>query len=328
MRIEGPRFQLRVELHAHKPRVVRPLDNFGQQPVGRHPGKDQPPLLERFDKGAVDLVAVAVAFRDQLGPAIDARGVAIGAELGRIGTQTHGAAQISARLALLDAFLAHPFGDDPHHRRIGLAELGRRGVGKARRARSFDTGHLHAQTNAEERHIAGAREGDRGNLALAATLAESAGHENAMHRLERGDDLRGIIALENLGIDPFDVDLDPVGEAAVDQRLVEALVGIGQADILAHHRDGYFAFGVEIAIGDVEPGRQIGFGSIGDAEAAKHFAVESFLMVLERHRIDRGRIQCRDNRFGPHVAELRDLAAFGIGDRMLGAAQQQIGLDP
>ena len=43
--------------------------------------------------------------------------------------------------------------------------------------------------------------------------------------------------LEQLGVDPVDVDLGAVGDAAVDQRLVQALVGVGQADIFADDAD-------------------------------------------------------------------------------------------
>ena len=48
--------------------------------------------------------------------------------------------------------------------------------------------------------------------------------------------------LEQFGVEPLDIDLGAVGDAAVDQRLAQALVGIGQADIFADHADRDFAF--------------------------------------------------------------------------------------
>ena len=51
-----------------------------------------------------------------------------------------------------------------------------------------------------------------------------------------GGDLR-LGMLEQFGVEPLDVDLHPVGEAAVDERLGQALIGVLQADIFADHAD-------------------------------------------------------------------------------------------
>ena len=107
-----------------------------------------------------------------------------------------------------------------------------------------------------------------------------------MHRIERGDDLRFVIAFEDFGVDPLDVDLHPVGKPAVDQCFVEAFIGVRQPDIFTHHRDGNFAFWVEIAVVDIVPRRQIRFGRVGNAEGAQHLAVEPFGVILLRNRID------------------------------------------
>src|SRR3546814_5089579 len=81
---------------------------------------------------------------------------------------------------------------------------------------------------AEEGDVPFAREADAGDLAFGPALAEAAGHEDAVHRLEIGGEV--VVGLEHLCVQPADVDLDPVRHAAVDQRLVEALVGIGQRE--------------------------------------------------------------------------------------------------
>ena len=77
---------------------------------------------------------------------------------------------------------------------------------------------------------------------------------------------------------------------AVNQRFVERLVGILQADIFADDADGNLAFGIGVAIGHVVPARQVGIGGVGDTESAQHFGVEAFAVILQRHRIDRGRV--------------------------------------
>ena len=82
-----------------------------------------------------------------------------------------------------------------------------------------------------------------GDLALAAALAEAAGDEDAVQRLELGGEV-GVLMLEHLGVEPADVDLDPVGDAAVDQRLAQRLIGVGQADIFADDADRHLAFGM------------------------------------------------------------------------------------
>jgi hypothetical protein len=45
----------------------------------------------------------------------------------------------------------------------------------------LDHRHLHAEADAEERHVALARELDRVDLALGAALAEAARHQDAVH---------------------------------------------------------------------------------------------------------------------------------------------------
>src|SRR4029453_3421150 len=116
----------------------------------------------------------------------------------------------------------------------------------------FDAGHLHAQANAEKGHFAFAGELDAGDFALAAALTEAAGDQDAVQRLEPGREV-GVFAFEHLGVEPVDVDLDPVGDAAVDQGFAKRLIGIRQADIFADHSDRNFALGIIDPVHDVVP---------------------------------------------------------------------------
>src|SRR5687768_6714310 len=125
-----------------------------------------------------------------------------------------------------------------------------------RRPRTLDARHLHAEAYAEERHLAFLGETDRGNLAFGSAFAESARDENAVHWLEPGGDLI-VVLFEQLGIQPTNVDLYPVGHAAVDQCLVERLVGVRQTDILADNPDRYLAFRILVAVENVLPPREI-----------------------------------------------------------------------
>src|SRR5947209_18582210 len=107
MRLERPRFQFGVELHADEPGMVLVLDDFRQDAVGRHPREAQAVLLEPVLVGGVDLVAVAMALRNLGGAAIDFRYPAAALERRRIGAEPHGAAEI-AGLRALPQFVAAP----------------------------------------------------------------------------------------------------------------------------------------------------------------------------------------------------------------------------
>ena len=55
---------------------------------------------------------------------------------------------------------------------------------------------------------------------------------------------RGVLILENFRFDPVEIDLDPVGHAAVGQSLDQRLVGVLEAGIFADDGDGHLAFGI------------------------------------------------------------------------------------
>ncbi len=82
-----------------------------------------------------------------------------------------------------------------------------------------------------------ARELRRADLAFRPALAEAARHQDAVHPLQprRG---RALVALEGLGLDPVEIDLDVVGHPAVDQGLDQRLIGVLQDGVFADHRDG------------------------------------------------------------------------------------------
>ena len=68
---------------------------------------------------------------------------------------------------------------------LARAELGRAGAGQPREMpRRLDHRHLHAEADAEIRHLPLAREAHRLDLALGAALAEPARHEDRVHVLE------------------------------------------------------------------------------------------------------------------------------------------------
>ena len=121
---------------------------------------------------AVEFVAVAVALAD-LGRAVRLRARSCPRPAGRIRAQPHGAAQFVHALQLAQLV--------DHAVRRGRIELGGVGVFEAAHvARELDHHRLHAQADAEVRHLVLAREADGVDHALDAALAESARDQNAV----------------------------------------------------------------------------------------------------------------------------------------------------
>ena len=79
-----------------------------------------------------------------------------------------------------------------------------------------------------------ARVADGVDLPLDAAAAEAGRHQDAVHlRQQRGR----AAPLDLLGVDVVQVDAAVVADAAVDQRLVEALVRLDEVDVLADQAD-------------------------------------------------------------------------------------------
>src|SRR5262245_9396835 len=215
VRLEWPRFQLGMELHADKPGMIFVLDDFGQNAIGRHSREAHAPLLEPALVASIDLVSVAVSL-GYFGSAIDLRDPAAPGEHRVVSAQAHGPAEIAADTALLQLVALEPLGHQTNHGLGRAAELGGIGVlDAAEIARGFHHGHLHSETNSEIRHIALAGELNGLDFALRATLAKSARNEDAIDMFKKR---RRILVLKHLGLDPVEIGLHLVGDATVRKR--------------------------------------------------------------------------------------------------------------
>src|SRR5690606_10716197 len=92
--------ELRVELDAHEPGMLRKLHDFGQLFGGRAGADHHACLFEARDVGVVDLVAMAVPLVDFV--AIDGLGAAARLDRTALRTLAHGAPQVGCGVAPLD----------------------------------------------------------------------------------------------------------------------------------------------------------------------------------------------------------------------------------
>ncbi len=141
-----------------------------------------------------------------------------------------------------------------------------------------------------------------------------------------GQDLGRVLFLQRLRFDPIDLDAQPVGQAAVDEGLVQAHVGIVEPGVLADESDLDDVLGVLDPVDHGLPRGQV----LCPARQAEHLEdrrVESLVGVVQRDLVDRFDVARRDDGVDRDVGEQRDLG-FDVGGEVApGAAEQDVRLD-
>ena len=146
-----------------------------------------------------------------------------------IGAKAHGAALVIAHFAFNLVVALDPFLQVINHRRKAFLA---RFVVKLLRAcvvqlsevaRSLNDRHLHPKANTQIWHFAFAGELRGLDLALGPAFAKATGHKDRVEAFQ----VRGrVFAVKEFGIDPLNLDLDPVCHAAVGQGLSDGFVGV------------------------------------------------------------------------------------------------------
>src|SRR5690606_15698280 len=150
------------------------LDSLRQNAVWRHTREHETAFFKTILVINVHLVAVTMTLGDFRAP-VDLSDLGAILQRSLVGAQTHRAAEIAGCTALFKHIALQPFGHEADYRLLGRAELGRRRVlDPGERASSFNAGHLHAETDAEIRHLAFACKACGSNLALRSALTEAA----------------------------------------------------------------------------------------------------------------------------------------------------------
>ena len=118
-----------------------------------------------------------------------------------------------------------------------------------------DHGALHPQADTEEGHPPLPRKADRLHLALNTSFAEASGHDES---IEPGQQPLGPLTFDVLALDRLHSNLRPMRDAAVVERLVDALVGVSMLCVLADKGDRDLMLGVAEPVQQIVPLLQIG----------------------------------------------------------------------
>ena len=114
---------------------------------------------------------------------------------------------------------------------------------------------MHAQADAEERNLALPGIGDRLNFAFHTATAEATGYEYAVAGVQFVQ-IRAVF--KAVCADILQGYLGVVGNATVNERLVQTLVGFGQINIFAGNADSHRSFRVLDPANQLLPGFDIG----------------------------------------------------------------------
>ena len=296
-------------LHADEERLVRQLHRLHEPSVRGKAAERQARRLKLFAVIIVEFIAVAVALGDLL-RAVAARHGAARRDLAGIAAQ----AQRAALVDLL-ALAGHEIDDLVRRALVKLAGIG---LFQPRRvARELDHRDLHAQADAEVRHMMLAGVLRRQDHALHAAVTETARHDDAVHG--RKQLLAGLLR-DQLGVNPLDRHLRIQRVAGVTQRLRDGEVRVVQLHILAHQADLRLAALMADAPHEVLPLGQVRLGRV-DVQLAADDAGQVRLFQHQRRLVEDGQRQVLDDAVRLHVAEARDLAEDALVRDLLIHAQ-------
>src|SRR3954467_10348451 len=195
-------------------------------------------------------------------------------------------------------------------------------------ASKLNAGSLHAETDAEIRHLFFACVANRIQHACDATLAESARNQNTVIAFE----LRfvrtvfGVATLEAFGLYPSDVQLEALADSAMRERLFQRLVRVFVFNVLAHNGNRDIVLGVVNAVHQVFPCREISFGGL-QVDILERKGIDFFMCKDERNFVDGGDVLGSNHRFLFDVAEQRNLALDLFREETVCPAEKDVGLN-
>ncbi len=190
----------------------------------------------------------------------------------------------------------------------------------------LDHHHLQAETDAENRHAVFARVADRANLALDSALAEAAGND---YRVGLGEPRRDVLLFELFGVDVVDLDPGLVGDRAVRDRFVQALVRIDcRLTYLPTTATLTVTLGFCAALTIRRHLERFG-APVQMLSFSTHALVETLLVKTQRHFVDRRQRRGAEiTQFSSTLQKWAILALSFFSSGRSHAAQQDVGLNP
>src|SRR5258707_2750075 len=313
-----------MKLYADEPWMVFVFDNFGQDSIRRHSGKGHAALLKPAFVSGIDLVTVAVAF-ENFRCAVNLRHAATARKHRFISAEPHGAAKITARGALLEFVAFQPFGHQTDNGLTRCTELSRvRLLDTAQISCGFNDRHLHSETNTKIGHVTFTREPRRLDLSFRAALTEPTRHQYAVDVLK---ERCRVFILEYFRLDPVEIDLHLVGNAAMRKRLDQRFVSVFHARVFPDDGDGDVAFRIAHTLVDQTPPLKVRRLAWLDPKRGQDFGIESLGGIRFRHRIDVVDVSCFDDGAFAYITKKRELTSVAFRNWAVGTAKQNIRLD-
>ena len=193
-------------------------------------------------------------------------------------------------------------------------------------AGELDDRALQAQAEAQVRDpvLAGVARGE--DLALDPAVAEAARDEDAGRARRAARRRSPSVSVSESTQRTFTSTL--VRPAGVLERLGDRQVGVGQLDVLADEGDLELRLGALDPLDEVAPVREVGRRcGRAEAEVAHDELAEAGFLEHERDLVDRLGGLGRDDRLRRDVGEEGDLLADLVGDRVVRAQDDDVGLD-
>src|SRR5687768_1081695 len=296
--------------------MILELHDLDQRAVGREATQLEPIRHELIAIGVRDFITMAVALAD-LGNSIHFSSVRTALQPARICAEAHGAAHVGHVLLLL-----HQIDDRISTLRRELAGVRIRKLQHI--ARELDDGDLHAEADSEKRQSRLACGTDGFHHPVYAANAEATRHEQ---RVVSGQYLaRALRVGEQVTGEPGYVHANVVGDAAMNERFTDALVGIDQLGVLADDGDSHAVAGAAHARDHGAPVSQVGFVAL-QAQPLHDAFIESLIGERDRYLVNRRHIPTLDDVPELDVAEECNLSLHVFRQGALGATDQEVGLD-
>jgi hypothetical protein len=167
-------------------------------------------------------------------------------------------------------------------RRVGIEFRGMRLVQFQHVARKFNGGNLHAQAQAQVGHLVLAR---IFRAWILPSMPRSPNPPGTRMPPRPFNILSAPSRFDHLGLDLLDFHPAIVGHPAVDDGLIDRLVGVVELDVFAHHADAHAVLRGDEFADDLLPVRHVGHGRVQMQQPADQF-VHPLALQHQRHFVN------------------------------------------